>query len=103
MLTRSLYFWCQTGAGFGGWLENTNRSQGAQEVPAIKANSKALLLCARSLRSAIKWTCLGRRLCLTYYTIQVPTQLCAAYAMPMMPVEPIIEVQPWKMFHDADH
>lgn len=38
MLTRSLYFWCQTGVGFGGWLENRNRSQGAWEVQAAKAN-----------------------------------------------------------------
>lgn len=32
MLSRSLYFWCQTGVGFGGWLENRHRSQGAQEL-----------------------------------------------------------------------
>lgn len=59
MLSGSLYFWCQTGAGFGGWPENRSRSQGAQEVQATKANSKALLLCARSPRSAVKWTGLG--------------------------------------------
>lgn len=38
MLTSSLYFWCHTGVGFGGWLENRNRSQGAQEMQTAKAN-----------------------------------------------------------------
>lgn len=38
MFTRFLYFLCQTGLGFGGWLEERNRSQGAQEVQATKAN-----------------------------------------------------------------
>lgn len=102
MLTRSLYFWCQTGVGFGGWLENRKRSQGAQEAQATKANGKALLLWAHSLRSAFKWTGLGSCSCLSYYTIQAPTQLRVDYTMPAMLVEPVIKAQPWKIFCDAD-
>lgn len=75
MLSGSLYFQCQTVEKFGGQLEDRNSSQGTQEAWATKANSKTLLVCSPSLRSAISWISFGRSLCLSYYTMLVLTGL----------------------------
>jgi len=40
MLMGSVHFQCQTAEGFGGWMEDRNRSQSTQEVWVVKATVK---------------------------------------------------------------
>lgn len=72
------------------WLAGGQKQKPGCQKRGQPRETKALLLCTDFLRSPIKCTGLGRSLCLSYYTIRVPTQLCVDYAVPLMLAEPII-------------